>query len=197
MPNLNDFNVWLFHWSKESFKIFVKTTHFLNFNSDTKKDTTKETTRLLISTDVRILTKISAKDSLKNNNQEKGFQGRQNTFCRPRNCKLAAQSGSVHWVRGTDFLEGWLKWHLMWPIAWSWWLGNPLHRRLHEGYSNTILHTRTLLKRRSNEEEIGLLVMKTQRNGVIIKTAPIGMGGRHSGTGVHAWSGHSIWEFNI
>lgn len=124
MPNLNDFNVWLFHWSKESFKIVVKTTHFLNFNSDTKKDTTKETTRLLISTDARILTKISAKDPLKNNNKEKGFQGRQNTFCRPRNCNLAAQSSSVGWVRGTEFLEGRLKWHLMWPIAWSWWLGN-------------------------------------------------------------------------
>lgn len=44
---------------------FVKTTYFLKFDSDTKKDTTKETARLLISTDVRISTKISAKDSRK------------------------------------------------------------------------------------------------------------------------------------
>lgn len=34
------------------------------------------------------------------------------------------------------------------------------------------------MKRRSNEEEIGLLLIKTQHNAITIKIAPIGTGGR-------------------
>lgn len=48
----------------------------------------------------------------------------------------------------------------------------------YEGYLDTISNMWTLLKRKHNEEEVGLSAIKAQHNALTIKIAPTGTVGR-------------------